>query len=192
MRVASARSGKFSLVVAAIFATLHVTAARAQHASDNPINSADDAFELTLGLESVGIYSPGSVRGFSPITAGNGRIDGMYFDLQGAPSNRVVEGSTIHVGVSEIGYPFPAPTGIVDYNLRNVGGDTPTATIIANVGPYDAWGVSIDGSVPLIGKELVLPIGVSTQVSTQSSEDGAYYPGLTSRVTSVGATPQWT
>jgi iron complex outermembrane recepter protein len=165
---------------------------RAQHASDNPIDSADDAFGLTLGLESVGIYNPGAVRGFSPITAGNVRIDGMYFDLQGAPSNRVVEGSTILVGVSEIGYPFPAPTGIADYNLRNVGGDTPTATIIANAGPYDAWGISIDGSVPLIGKELVLPIGVSTQVSTQSSEDGASYPGLTSRVTSVGATPQWT
>ena len=44
----------------------------------NPINSADNAFGLTLGLESVGIYSPGSVRGFSPITAGNVRIDGMY------------------------------------------------------------------------------------------------------------------
>jgi len=138
MRVASARRGKFPPVIAAIFATLQVTAARAQHASDNPINSADDAFGLTLGLESVGIYNPGSVRGFSPITAGNVRIDGMYFDLQGAPSNRVVEGSTIHVGVSEIGYPFPAPTGIVDYNLRNVGGDSPTATIIANVGPDDA------------------------------------------------------
>jgi iron complex outermembrane receptor protein len=44
----------------------------------------------------------------------------------------------------------------------------------------------------LIGKDLVLPIGISTQFSTQSSQDGAYYPGLTSRVTSVGATPQWT
>jgi iron complex outermembrane receptor protein len=191
MRVASARSGKCSLVAGAIFATFQVTAARAQHASDNPINSADDAFGLTLGLESVGIYSPGLVRGFSPITAGNVRIDGMYFDLQGAPSNRVVEGSTIHVGVSEIGYPFPAPTGIVDYNLRNVGGDTPTATTIASVGPNDAWGISIDGSVPLIGKELVLPIGVSTQVSTQSPY-GASFPGLTSRITSAGATPQWT
>jgi iron complex outermembrane receptor protein len=98
----------------------------------------------------------------------------------------------MHVGVSEIGYPFPAPTGIADYNLRHVGGDAPTATTIARAGPFEAWGVSIDGSVPLIGKELVLPIGVSTQVSTQSSQDGAYYPGLTSRVTSVGATPQWT
>jgi iron complex outermembrane recepter protein len=186
------RRGTALMASAAIFATFQADDALAQHASDNSINSADDAFGLTLGLESVGIYNPGSVRGFSPISAGNVRIDGMYFDLQGAPSNRVVEGSTIHVGVSEIGYPFPAPTGIADYNLRNVGGETPTATIIANVGPYDAWGISIDGSVPLIGKELVLPIGLSTQVSTQSSEDEGFYPGLTSRVTSVGATPQWT
>jgi iron complex outermembrane receptor protein len=190
--MSSARSRIFPVVVAAVFATFQAGVAWAQHASDNPIESADDAFGLTLGLESVGIYNPGSVRGFSPISAGNVRIDGMYFDLQGAPSNRVVEGSTIHVGVSEIGYPFPAPTGIADYNLRNVGDDTPTATIIANVGPFDAWGISIDGSVPLIANQLVLPIGVSTQVSTQSSEDGVFYPGLTSRVTSVGATPQWT
>jgi len=192
MLAAFAQGRKFPIMVAAIAGIYLPTAVRAQHASDNPINSADDAFGLTLGLESVGLYNPGSVRGFSPISAGNVRIDGMYFDLQGAPSNRVVEGSTIHVGVGEIGYPFPAPTGIADYNLRNAGGDTPTATIIANVGPYDAWGISIDGSIPLIGKELVLPIGISTQISTQSSEDGIFYPGLTSRVTSVGATPQWT
>jgi iron complex outermembrane receptor protein len=192
MGKASNRRGTVLIASAAIVATFQASDALAQHASDNPINSADDAFGLTLGLESVGIYNPGLVRGFSPISAGNVRIDSMYFDLQGAPSERVVEGSTIHVGVSEIGYPFPAPTGIADYNLRNVGGDTPTATMIANVGPYDAWGISIDGSVPLIGKELVLPIGVSTQVSTQSSGDGGFYPGLTSRVTSVGATPQWT
>jgi iron complex outermembrane receptor protein len=175
--------------IAVIFAALQASAAWAQHADDNPINAADDAFGLTLGLESVGLYGPGLVRGFSPITAGNVRIDGMYFDLQGAPSNRVVDGSAIKVGVSEIGYAFPAPTGIVDYNLRNVGGDTPSATIIANVGPYEAWGVSIDGSIPLIGNTLVLPMGVSTQRSTQSPYGS--YPGLTSRVTSIGATPQW-
>jgi len=182
----------FLFAIAAGSAMFQPSAARAQHASDNPVKSADDAFGLTLGLESVGLYSPGSVRGFSPISAGNVRIDGMYFDLQGPPSERVVEGSTIHVGVGEIGYPFPAPTGIADYNLRNVGGDKPSATVIASVGPYDAWGISVDGSIPLIGQKLVLPIGISTQVTTQSSEDGAYYPGMTSRVTRIGATPQWT
>ena len=168
MRIASTKSRKFSIIVAAAAVTLQVTAVRAQHASDNPVTSADDAYGLTLGLESVGIYNPGLVRGFNPQTAGNVRIDGLYFDQQGGLSDRVVEGSTIRVGVSEIDYDFPAPTGIVDYDLRHAGGDTPSATIIANVGPYEARGVSIDGSLPLMGKELVLPIGVSTQLSTQT------------------------
>jgi iron complex outermembrane recepter protein len=161
----------------------------AQHAADNPVISADDAFGLTLGLESIGMYGPGQVRGFSPQTAGNVRIDGLYFDQQGSLSNRVIEGSTIRVGVSEIGYAFPAPTGIVDYGLRRAGDGTPSATIIANAGPYDARGLSIDGSVPLLGDELLLPIGVSSQVSTQTPY--ASYPGYTSTVTSAGATPQW-
>src|SRR5689334_12411625 len=93
-----------------------IPAAKAQqHASDNPVVSADDAFGMTLGNESIGIYNPASVRGFNPQAAGNARIDGLYFDQQGLLSPRVVEGSTTRVGISEIGYVFPAPTGIVDY-----------------------------------------------------------------------------
>jgi iron complex outermembrane receptor protein len=182
-------SQHFPIAVAAIAVLLHVAAARAQHAADNPVASAEDAFGLTLGLETIGMYSPGQVRGFSPQAAGNVRIDGLYFDQQGALSNRVIEGSTIRVGISEIGYAFPAPTGIVDYNLRHAGDGTPGATIIANAGPYDARGISIDGSVPLAGKELLLPMGVSTQVSTQTPF--GTYPGYTSTITSAGATPQW-
>lgn len=181
---------RFSLAVASLALAFHAAAARAQHASDNPVASAQDAFGLTLGLESVGLYNTGGVRGFNPQAAGNLRIDGLYFDQQGSGlSNRVVEGSAIRVGVSEIGYAFPAPTGIVDYELRRPGDGAPSATIIANAGPYDAWGISIDGSVPLAGRELLLPIGVSTEVSTQTPfvQSGGY----TSRVTSAGATPQW-
>jgi iron complex outermembrane recepter protein len=189
MRIASGKNRKLSIVVAAVALSFQVTAARAQHASDNPVTAAEDAYGLTLGLESVGIYTSGLVRGFNPQTAGNVRIDGLYFDQQGGLTNRVVEGSTIRVGVSEIDYDFPAPTGIVDYNLRHPGGDTPGATIIANVGPYEAKGVSIDGNLPLMSNSLVLPMGVSTQLSTQTPA-GAH-PGYTSKVTSVGATPQW-
>ena len=189
MRVTSTKRRKFPVVIAAAV-TFQATAVSAQHAADNPISAADDAYGLTLGLESVGLYSPGLVRGFNPQAAGNVRIDGLYFDQQGALSNRVIEDSTIKVGVSEIGYAFPAPTGIVDYDLRHAGGDMPSATIIANVGPYEARGASIDGSLPLIGSELVLPMGVSTQVSTQTPSYGPY-PGYTSNVTSIGATPVW-
>ena len=189
MRATSTKSRTFSVVIAAAV-IFQATAVNAQHAADNPISAADDAYGLTLGLESVGLYSPGLVRGFNPQAAGNVRIDGLYFDQQGALSNRVIEDSTIKVGVSEIGYAFPAPTGIVDYDLRHAGGDVPSATIIANVGPDESRGVSIDGSLPVIGSELVLPIGVSTQVSTQTPSYGPY-PGYTSNVTSIGATPLW-
>jgi len=177
------------LLVASLAAIFHAGAARAQHASDNPVASAEDAFGLTLGLESVGLYGAGGVRGFSPQAAGNVRIDGLYFDQQGALSNRVIEGSAIKVGITEIGYAFPAPTGIVDYELRHPGNGTPSATVIASVGPYDAWGISVDGALPLAGDKLILPIGVSTQVSTQTPYEN--YPNYTSRQTSAGATPQW-
>src|SRR5271165_1656822 len=161
-----------------IMASPH-TAVRAQHASDNPVAAAEDAFGLTLGLENVGMYGPGGIRGFNPQTAGNVRIDGLYFDQQGALSNRVVEGSTIRIGVSEIGYAFPAPTGIVDYDLRHPGNGTPSATVVASAGPYQAKGLSVDGNLPLISTELQLPIGASLQTSTNTAAGGAN-PGYTS------------
>src|SRR5215472_10105123 len=127
---------RIPIVAAALAVMFYAATGRAQHAADNPVASAEDAFGLTLGLETVGMYSPGQVRGFSPQAAGNVRIDGLYFDQQGGLSNRVIEGSTIRVGVTEIAYAFPAPTGIVDYELRHPGDGTARATIIANAGPY--------------------------------------------------------
>ena len=96
------------------------------------------------------------------------RIEGLYFDQQGTLSNRVVEGSTVRIGVSEVGYAFPAPTGIVDYDLRHPGNGTPSATIVASAGPFQAHSVSIDGNLPLISSELQLPMGASYQISTQT------------------------
>src|ERR1700691_1110259 len=162
----------------------------AQHASDDPVATANDAFGLTLGLESIGIYNPGGVRGFNPQTAGDVRVDVLYFDQQGALSTRVVEGSTIRVGVSEIGYAFPAPTGIVDYDLRHPGTGTPPATIVASAGPYQAHGLSIDGILPIDSSELQLPMGASYQISTQTPLGGSN-PGYTSTIVNFGATPQW-
>ena len=188
MQIAFRSRWLFVESVAAVI--LQSNTAGAQHASDNPITAADDAYGLTLGLESVGMYNRGLVRGFNPDAAGNIRIDGLYFDQQGRLSNRVVEGSTIRVGVTEIGYAFPAPTGIVDYDLRHTRGDAASATVIASVGPYEARGISVDGSLPLAGSALVMPIGVSTQISTETAGYGPY-PGYSSRVTNAGATPQW-
>jgi iron complex outermembrane recepter protein len=177
-------------IALALLALSPPTAVFAQHASDDPLATANDAFGLTLGLESIGLYGPGGVRGFNPQTAGNVRIDGLYFDQQGALSNRVVEGSTIRIGVSEIGYAFPAPTGIVDYDLRHPGNGTPSATVVASGGPFEAYGLSVDGNLPLISSTLQLPIGASLQHSTVTAAGGPD-PGYTSTVSNVGATPQW-
>lgn len=185
-----AHSRRLFIVAASLTAAFRVAGLPAQEASNNPLASAEDAFGLTLGLESIGLYGPGGVRGFSPEAAGNVRIDGLYFDQQGMLSDRVIAGSTVQVGLTAIGYAFPAPTGIVDYDLRDPGDGKPGATVIVDGGPYDAWGISIDGSLPVAGKAFLLPIGVSRQVSTQSSGFGAS-PGYTSSVTSAGATPQW-
>ena len=37
-------------------------------------------FGFSVGRESLGIYSSGNARGFSPTAAGNVRINGLYFD----------------------------------------------------------------------------------------------------------------
>jgi iron complex outermembrane recepter protein len=193
----SAQRAKYHVVAKAraiagalVLASSTLSTVRAQHASDDPVAAATDGFGLTLGLESIGLYGPSFIRGFNPQTAGNVRIDGLYFDQQGALSNRVVEGSTIRIGVSEIGYAFPAPTGIVDYDLRRPGDGTPRATIVASAGPFQARGASIDGSLPLISSELQLPMGASYQISTQT-QSGSPNPGYTSTIANFGATPQW-
>lgn len=160
-----------------------------QHASDDPVASAADAFGLTLGLESIGLYGPGSVRGFNPQQAGNVRIDGLYFDQQGNLSNRIVEGSTIRVGVTEIGYAFPAPTGIVDYDLRHTGDGKASASLVASIGPFAHRSVSADANLPLIGSELELPVGASYSIN--ASTPVGPYPGYTTTVTDFGATPRW-
>jgi iron complex outermembrane receptor protein len=156
----------------------------AQHASDNAVLSADDAFGLTVGNESIGLYDPSQIRGFNPQVAGNARIDGLYFDQQAPLSNRVIEGSAIRVGITAIGYPFPAPTGIVDYDLRHPG-DRPMLTTVMDVGPFDSKGLDLDGQYQVAMLNLRIPMGVSYRIN-------AGLPGNTQTSISAGLSPQWT
>lgn len=156
----------------------------AQHAADNAVVSAEDAFGLTIGTETIGLYDQNQVRGFNPQVAGNARVNGLYFDQQAPLSARVIEGTTIRVGMSAIGYPFPAPTGIVDYDLRHVA-DKPALTAVVDAGPFDSSGLDLDGQFPLPTLNLRLPIGISERINAQ-------LPGYTSRNLSLGLSPQWT
>jgi len=98
-------------------AVLHVTPALAQRAGDNVTTQSGDAFGRAVGNEKSGLYNSDDVRGFNPVDAGNVRIEGLYFDQIDKVSTRLVDGSTIRVGPAALGYPFPAPTGLVDYSL---------------------------------------------------------------------------
>lgn len=102
------------LVACVLFA---IAPAQAQRADENVVDAAEDAFGTTVGSESLGLYSSGSARGFSPREAGNLRIEGMYFHapVSGggiALSSRLFRQTTIRVGLSAQSYPFPSPTGI--------------------------------------------------------------------------------
>lgn len=105
------------LAVAAAAGVGDVEPALAQRVDDNAATSAGDAFGQAIGNERVGLYTVDDVRGFNPVDAGNTRIEGLYFAPVDRPPNRLIRGSKVRVGISAQGYPFPAPTGIVDYDL---------------------------------------------------------------------------
>ena len=136
------------LVVAAALGGGADCALAQDRADDNAVTQAEDAFGFSVGREAIGIYGPGQARGFSPTAAGNVRIDGLYFDPAFGLQNILVDSTSVKVGLSAQGYPFVAPSGIVDNALRR-----PAAKAGGSViGTLDTWGgglVEVDGSIPL-------------------------------------------
>ncbi|MEQ1498289.1 MAG: hypothetical protein ABL914_06485 [Novosphingobium sp.] len=133
-------------------------AAFAQDA-ENAVESAEDAFGTSTGHDQIGVYDEGNVRGFSPGSAGNYRMEGMYFDIQGGLGGRVIEGSAIKVGTAAQGYAFPAPTGVVDLTLKKAG-EQASATPFLSYDSFGARGAELDVQLPLAGKTLSLSAGV--------------------------------
>jgi iron complex outermembrane receptor protein len=123
--------------------------AAAQRASEDVVASADDAFGTTVGNESIGLYTTTDARGFSPKDAGNFRIEGLYFDQVGFLnfSNVLVRSTNIRVGLSAQSYPFPAPTGIADIQLRLPGRKT-LKSVNLQYGPFASTFGEVDVEVP--------------------------------------------
>jgi len=153
------------------------TPAQGQRANENAVKAAGDAFGNSVGNERIGLYNVGDVRGFSPITAGNIRIEGLSVTEHGGFTNRVVSGSTIRVGLTAQGYPFPAPTGIADYSLRNSGNDAVLSPVLY-LGPYGTRALDVDAQIPLVRDRLSLAAGVSYRYDeTFPGEDGRNVQG---------------
>ncbi|HEX7887230.1 MAG TPA: TonB-dependent receptor [Phenylobacterium sp.] len=172
------------MVVLAMASTcLPASTAHAQRAAENAIASADDAFGSSVGTETIGIYSETEVRGFNPVRAGNLRIAGVYFDQQGGLTGRVRAGSRIRVGIAALDYPFPAPTGIVDYGVRP-SGDKPVASLALLRQNYGGPNIEIDLSGPIVEGRLSVAGGV-TRNHTETA-DGAQFTNY-----AAGLLPRW-
>jgi len=154
-----ARMNSRLLPIVLLMASATAREAVAQRADDNALAAAQDAFGTSVGNESVGLYNTGQARGFSPVDAGNVRIEGLYFDQKAGLGNQILRGSTVRVGVTAQAYPFPAPTGIADYRLR-LPGDKVVHSVVAGIGAYDAANLDLVSQVPL-GSKLGLVAGAS-------------------------------
>lgn len=166
----------------AMLMTTCADAALAQRADDNATTQAEDAFGTSVGNESFGLYNPFSVRGFSPVDAGNVRLEGLYFDQQANPTGRLIEGTTVRVGLSAQSYPFPAPTGIADHSLRKAGKEAALSTV-AGFGPFGGWFAEFDGQLP-VGETLSVAGGAGLyRDQTHYGGDPHYF--------SVSVAPRW-
>jgi iron complex outermembrane receptor protein len=96
------------------------------YAEENAINQADDAFGISTGQESIGIYDESSVRGFDLSSAGNYRINGSYFVKSSGTSSFFLEKTSVKIGYGAIGINFPGPSGIIDFKLRDPGLNEPS------------------------------------------------------------------
>jgi len=166
-----------------------------KRAAENAVTQAEDAFGVSIGREELGLYSSGDIRGFSPIAAGNARIDGVYFDQYLRPITRVRQSTTIRVGLAVQGFVFPAPTGVVDYALRKPGNDAGASGLI-NVDHLGSASAEVDAVLPLVKDKLSLGLGAFVAHSEFFNGTDAYSDnqGVVLRWTpspNITVTPFW-
>jgi iron complex outermembrane recepter protein len=128
-----------------------------ERADDNAVTQAEDAFGFSVGRESLGIYGPGNTRGFSPTAAGNVRLDGLYFDPAFDLTSTISNSSSIKVGLTAQGYPFTAPSGVVDRALNRPTGKR-QLSVVVNGDSFGSYGIELDGTAPITGN-LALRLG---------------------------------
>ncbi len=136
------------------------TPALGQRADENVVRAAGDAFGNSVGNERIGLYNVGDVRGFSPVTAGNIRVEGLSVTEHGGFTSRVVSGSTIRVGLTAQSYPFLAPTGIADFSLRSSGNEAVLSPVLY-VGPNRTVALDVDAQLPIVRDRLSVAAGLT-------------------------------
>lgn len=164
-------------------ALLSAPSVTAQQSDDNVVRNATDAFGLRVGTESIGLYDAGNVRGFSPDSAGNVRLQGLFISQQGSLSDRVVDATSIRVGLNTVGLLFPAPSGIADLSLRDP--DRTGAEMRVGIDPRTSPFMELDTAYVATDGRFKLSAGVSARPDS----NGAF--GGDQRSWSAGFVPRW-
>jgi iron complex outermembrane receptor protein len=156
------------LSIASVIVLAAPAPALAQRAGENAATQSGDAFGRSVGNDKTGLYSSDDVRGFNPVDAGNVRLEGLYFDQVDRISTRLVDGNTIRVGAASLRYPFPAPTGLVDYRLTQPGHE-PSYSFALEEGSSGTRGIggSFEFKQPLAGSQLGLSGGAGFRNARQ-------------------------
>lgn len=163
---------------AALLVGVWQSPAAAQRTAENTVREAEDGFGKSVGSEAIGIYASGEVRGFSATEAGNNRIEGVYWDRAAVLSSVITRGSTTRVGLSAFGYPLPAPTGIIDYDLRRAGTET-VVSVQLNSGEYLGTDLVVDAAIPVGDR-----VGINLDLGLYDDE---YVSGASGWFVSYGA-----
>ena len=151
------------------------TPALAQRTTQNVTTQSDDAFGRSVGNDKSGLYTTDEVRGFNPVDAGNVRLQGLYIDIVDKIPTRLVDGSTIRVGVAAQRYPFPAPTGLVDFDVNQPGEKASQSVQLDNASTQQpGWGGNFEMTLPLAGRSAAAFLGVAMR-EAQRPEGGTHH-----------------
>ncbi|MBB4839649.1 iron complex outermembrane receptor protein [Sphingomonas kyeonggiensis] len=179
------RHSLFCLSVLAV-PTAHAQTARAPQppANGDVVRAADDAFGRRVGIEEVGLYSEGEVRGFDLQAAGNYRIEDHYYVRVAGMLQPLNGGTAIRVGANGLRTDFAAPSGVVQYTLPAAGGGS-RASLEAGW-----WGGSgpvamLRGAAGTAGGELSVAGGLQLSVAQQYSD------GTGGDFVAAGLVPRW-
>lgn len=166
-------------------------------AQESAARRAADAFGERVGIEQVGLYGEGNVRGFDLQNSGAYRIDGHYFARHNLVGDTVLDGVGVRVGVNATRLEQPSPSGVVNYRLRDTTGDSRArittgfrdyGTFVADVGGVwvskdDRFGVSAN---VISRPDITWAMGTEGEIH-EAGAVGRWSPSDTVRVRAVAA-----
>lgn len=150
--------------------------ALAQRTGENAVVQSSDAFGHSVGNEKTGLYTSEDVRGFNPVDAGNVRVEGLYFDQISQLPGRLIDSNTVRVGITAQGYPFPAPTGLVDFALTKPD-EQFSGSFSLEGNQHGGVNGSIEAKLPIDGERFGISGGFGFRAVARTEGGRAFFSG---------------